>query len=381
MLNKKAIAILGAIFLLIVGTLGFLIYQKYGSKKTTPLPITTVPGPTETVQPPPDTTPAVVEPAPSLSGATKLTDDQVVSPVLFFQGNGVTYFTGGGQLFQNDLQNASGKISLVNKRELTIALKSGITKILWPSTGNNFIAELQNGGNRSWSFYDSDKGAYVDLPSQITSLSWLPGGQKIAYIWLDNNGKSSLNIANADNTNYQNVAEIWENDDEIVVSPDGQSILYYERNSNGAKNPINLTTPDGKVFKSMLKDGYNFGVLWSPDSKKFVFGKRDPASQKFQLWIMDVSSGEIKNLGVSGTPDKAVWSSDSQNLYAAVSGSSSVGSSGEKLVKINITSGQTQEFDLNVPADARNLFLDSSGSALFFKNYQDGGLYYVDVSK
>lgn len=382
MLNKKAIAILGAIFLLIIGTLGFLVYQRRSASTAaeTPTPVANTETPPITEEPPTETPPEE-PPTDVIGGAVKLTDDQIISPVLFFQGNGITYFTGTGQLFQTDLQNSSGKLFLNNKKELTISAKSGIRRILWPDSGNNFIAELQVNGNRTWSFYDSDKAAYVDLPNKITSISWMPGGQKIAYIWLDNNGKSALFTANANNTDYKKLSDMWENDNEIFVAPNGQSILYYQRNGSSARNPINWVSIDGKVFKSVVKDGYNSGVLWSPDSRRFLFGKKDTATQKYQLWVADTSSGEIKNLGVSGSTDKAVWSTDSQFLYAGIAPSTSSGLSQDKLVKITVGTGETKEYDLKVAVDMGNLFLNTGSQALFFKNLQDGGLYYIDLSQ
>lgn len=378
MLNKRAIAILGAIFLLIVGTLGFLIYQRSSSNQAEETPVVDDTASNEI----PEEIPAEVpteETAPPdvLGGAVKLTDDQVISPALFFQGNGVTYFTSSGQLFQSDLQNSSGKWFLSNKRELTITPKAGIRRILWPDSGNNFIAESQSSsGNRLWSFYDSNKNAYVDLPNKITSLSWMPGGLKIAYIWL-NNGKSTLYTANGDNTGFQKIADMWENDNEIYVSPNGQSILYHQRTGGESRNPIVMVTGDGKVFRSLIKDGYNYGVLWSPDSRKFLFGKKDLSSQQYQLWVSDASSGETKNLGVTAPPEKAVWSPDSQSVYVGAVG----GSSGDKIVKLNIGSGESREYDAKAPVQVSNPFLNSGSSVLFFKNLLDGGLYYIDLNQ
>lgn len=385
MLNRKAIAILGAIFLLIIGTLGFLIYQRQSAKKVADSAVTPVEEQntelTEEIPVEPEPI-EVPETSSDTDGAVKVSDDQVVSPVLFFQGNGITYFTSTGQLYQVDLLNSSDKYITSNKRELTISPKSGISKILWPSAGNNFIAEIQSGSSRRWSFYNSDTGAYVDLPSQITSLSWMPGGDKIAYIWLDSKGDSTLNIASPDNSNYQTVADIWEDDDEINVSPDGQSILFYQRSNPSPTNSINLTTPDGKVFRSVVKDGYNYGVLWSPDSRKFLFGKRESSgSSRYQLWVADLSSGEVKNLGVSGSIEKAIWSKDSQYVYAAVGAQSGLGSGQDKLMKLGVSSGEAKEYDLKISVDARDLFFSSNGDAMFFKNAQDGALYYIKLGQ
>src|SRR6185295_9056599 len=101
-MNKKAIAILGVIFLLIVGTLGFLIYSKYsagpqkqaGNNPTPSATPTPNPDPTANPTPTPGPDPTVAPSSTPSASATvvKLTDDQVVSPVLFFNGLGVTYF-------------------------------------------------------------------------------------------------------------------------------------------------------------------------------------------------------------------------------------------------------------------------------------------------
>ncbi len=370
-MNKRAIAILGAIFLLIVGTLGFLIYQR--SRKSASTPVTQTPANSQPVS-----NTQAFQPAPpdnsasnNAGGAKKLTDEAVVSPVLFYQGNGVSYLNTQGQLFQNDLQNANGTITLANKREITIPLKSGIARILWPPSGNNFIAEFNSGGKKTWSFFNGSTAQYADLPTQITTLDWLPGGDKIIYIWLGADGKSVLKTSNADGSGFKTVADIKKDDDQIYVSPDGKSILFHETKNSLAVNSIFLTVPDGQTFKQLIASGYNLGIRWAPDSRKFVYGKKDAATSQYGLWLGDIVSGEIKFLGIATIPEKVVWSSDSQTIYAAVP---------DKIVQLKLTSDLKQEYDLGSGVDARELFLDNSQSNLFFKNFQDGALYYLNLN-
>src|ERR1051326_4745099 len=138
-MNKKAIAILGAIFLLIVGTLGFLLYTKYKSNNNT----TTPPGPIvdkNQSSTTPDNTgdggnnPATTTPANNSSSPfVKLSGDQVISPAIFYNGNGVTYFDTSGTLYQAD----------------------------------------------------------------FNSSDWMPNGDKIIFIWADQ-GKSTINMAGLD---------------------------------------------------------------------------------------------------------------------------------------------------------------------------------------
>lgn len=384
-MNKRAIAILGAIFLLIVITLIVLIVQKKGSSKTpttdttpTPTVVDTTPTPTDTDTPPVDTPPVTTG-----SQAVKLSDDQVISPSLLSSGTAVAYMDATGNLYNADLQiSSTGTASLVNKKSLGLPPQDGIRKVIWPQAGSNLIAEFQTNGKKTWSVYVRADAKFVRLPDQVTSVQWLPSGDKILYIWQDSNGKSTLNIADADNTNWQAIADIWENDDDIVISPDGQSILYYRTQNSDAKNQIVLTTPDGKLFKGLVKDGYNYGVQWAPDSRKFVFGRRDAPTQAMQLWEGDIITGQTMNLGVVATVDKVAWSKDSSSVYAAVAreGSTSNGLSQDTIYKIDVSSAEKKEYDPGSGIDARNLFLDDSGTGLLFKNFQDGGLYYLDVS-
>lgn len=375
-MNKRAIAILGAIFILIVGTLGFLIYSRSKNPETTvntEVPVVEETTPIES---------APVEPEP-VTGAVRLTDagDPVVSPILFYQGNGISYFNSLGQLFQTDLQITSDTTALLsNKQELSIALKANISRILWPLVGNSFIAEFNTSSKPSWSYYDSNKASYVDIPSQVYSLDWMPSGDKIMFVWVDN-GKATLNVANPDTTGYTVLTDLYEPDNVISVAPNGQNVLFYRtQTTDVTKNTINMVSIDGKTFSSIVKDGYNTGVLWSPDSKKFLFTKRD-SNQRFGLWVADITTGEIKSLGVTTSQNKAVWSKDSTVVYAAVPNvaSSGQGLTEDTIVKITVANAQTKEYPTGIAVDAENLFLSSDANILFFKNAQDNALYYIAI--
>lgn len=380
-MNKRAIVILGAIFLLIVGTLGVLIYLRSRNSTPEPAPVAETP----VVETPVTEVPPVTEePDQPVTGAVRLTDaaDPIVSPVLFFQGNGISYFNRNGQLFQTDLQNSSGTVLLSNKRELSIALKSNISKILWPLAGNNFIAEFNNGGKLSWSLYDSNKAAYTDIPQNVYSIDWMPSGDKVVYIWNDSNGKSTMKMANPDTTGFQNLADMYQPDNLVKVSPDGSKILFWRnQTADNTANAINMVTSDGQTFSSPVKDGYNTGALWSPDSRKFLFTKRDPGTQRFGLWMADVTTGEIKNLGVYTSVEKAVWSRDSQTVFAGVptTGNAGQGLTQDTIYKIATSTAQSTQFQTGIAVDAQDLFLSSNEDVLFFRNAQDNALYYITV--
>ena len=375
-MNKKAIAILGAIFILIVGTLGFLIYSRSKSDESEIDPV---------VETPIEETPVVEEPTdPTPSGAAvKLTDVPVLSPVLFFQGIGISYFDSAGHLYQSDLQITNGTALLSNKRELSIDLRPGISKVLWPLAGKGFIAEFNSGGRPSWSYFDTPKNEYFDIPKQVYSLDWMPAGDKIIYTWVDSTGKATLQFANPNASDFRTITDLYVPDNIVKASPDGRNVLLYRNQTNDVtKNVINMVSTDGKTFTSVIKEGYNVGALWSPDSKKFLFSRRDADTQRYTLWVADIVTGDIRSLGVTGSPTKAVWTKDSQVVYAGVptSGNMGQGLTQDTIQKITVGSGEQKEFPTGVAVDAQDMFLSLDETVLFFRNAQDNALYYIPVN-
>jgi hypothetical protein len=402
-MNKKAIIILATIFLLIVGTLGFLIYSRYSNNQSDNTETTNnnevIVDNSQPTQPEggsgnnPTTTPVSTE------KFIKLTQgDSVISPILFYNGNGVTYMTQAGKLMKADFENLSnGTLQLTRNRNIEMQSKSNIEKILWPKSGDDLIAVLnKNTGGARYSYFNFSTGNYTDLPEQISYLEWLPSGDKIVFIWnekkSDGSIKSTLNIAKPDTTGYQEIAELWENDDMLYTSPDGLNVAFHRTENNSSVNKLTVVSIDGKVWKDLSKEGYSYGVLWSPDSQKVLFGKRERNGRNFQLWLYDLYDGQVKNLGVYGAPQKAVWAFDSRTMYFAtpksateiidpvnLEGSLSVFTS-DTFFKLDTQTMEKIEFmPENLSIDARDLFLNPAEDKVFFKNAQDSALYYLNL--
>lgn len=381
-MNKRAIAILGAIFIIIIGALGFLIYSRSNKNDTAGDQIVTEnPNPTPEPTIIPNPTIEAPTPTPDTGRAIRLTDSAVISPILFYQGNGITYFERTGQLFRTELQATGTSVLLSNKQEISIALKNNISKVLWPLVGNSFIAEFSGIGKKTWSYYDVSKSAYVDLPSQVYSLDWMPNGDKIMFVWVDENNKASLTLGNPDTSGYQTLTDLYEPDNIIKVSPDGKSLLFYRNQTTDLiKNTINMVNTDGKSFRTVIPEGYNKEVKWSPDSSKFLFTKRD-SSGKFNLWFANLATGEVRNLNIATSVDKAVWTKDGQKIYAGVptKGTAGEGLTEDQIFQIDLNSAAKVEYPTGLPVDAQEMFLSKDESILFFKNAQDQSLYYINV--
>ncbi len=374
--------------MLIVGTLGFLIFQKKSSTSTKTTSTNQANGNTASGSPFSafaTTTPATNTSATgSPSGIYRLSNNQVVSPAYFFKGSGIAYFDLQGQLHRNTFNQDGSQLTLADKL-LDVPSKTGFSRVLWPNAAGDWMLEFNQNGQKSWSYYNYNSGAYTDLPPQVESVDWMPDGTHIAYVWVEN-GKASLNISDPDTKNWKAVGDMWENDDQIYVSPDGKNIAYVRTQNSDAVNPINMVSVDGKTWTAPVKDGNNSTVLWSPDGQKFLFAKKDPSSQNYQLWVYNLLTGAEKNLQYYTTPEKATWSKDSAMIYIAVplNGGVQAGSlTLDEIMRVNTITAEQKEYKPGVTQsiDGRDLFLSPDGSQLFFRNAQDGYLYYLDLNK
>ncbi len=390
-MNKKAIAILGAIFILIVGTLGFLIIQRRNANpdsqngqvvdnNPTPDPFPTpTPDPLPTPDPFPTPTPDPLptpDPSPDQFGPSpvKLSSEQMVSPVIFYQGNGVAYFTPDGRLFQAAFVQNSGKLETSDLRELALPAKGGITKVHWPLNGNNFLVELGTTWPKRYAIYSSSKGDYVDLPKEAISADWMPDGEQVLYFWVEGDGKASLNVSPADFSTWDVIVDIWEPDNTMAVAPDGKTLLFWQSRNNAESNSINMVTTDGKLFRSVIKDGFNTNAVWAPDSRTFAFNRRTTNGE--ELWIGNMLTGQGVSTGLVTNTEKIVWSLDGRTVYAAVRSEGGF----DELYRIDVASGQSTLVPiLGGMGSARDLFFSLDGSRLFYYNTQDLGLFYVDL--
>ncbi len=88
-------------------------------------------------------------------------------------------------------------------------------------------------------------------------------------------------------------------------------------------------------------------------------------------------------------PFKAVWASDSRTVYLAapeggqgISDPNGTSLTTDSFYRLDVSTLEKTEFKPdNLNLDGRELFLNVSEDKLFFKNAQDGELYYLDLTQ
>ena len=383
-MNKKSILILTIIGILILGTAGFVFYtlknRSSDSSEKGAIQNPTAPS-TLNVADEPQTAPGlgISNVDSSTPQAKALVGEPVISPFMPWGGNILSFINPSGLLIQGRISGAGQSLVLSEANSYSFNAKANPYKVLWSSKSNEIIFEYKTDGKRFWSYLDPISSAIINLTTNITALDWGDKNQ-IFYIYQEKNGKYSLYSAKPNNTEYKKLADIWENDDDIRVSPDVRSILYWRTANTGTSNSINLVSADGKVFKSIVKDGYNFGVLWAPDSKRFLFARREETSSAFQLWVTSIDGGEPRSLGLYSTVEKAMWDNTGQFIYVAGSEFSN-NSGADKLYRVGASQLEKTAFDPGLKIDATDLFIAKEQNMILFKNRIDGFLYYYPLTQ
>lgn len=165
---------------------------------------------------------------------------------------------------------------------------------------------------------DRATGSYRQLTNEPAAAfrdpSFSPDGKQIIYVYKKNRTDRTeieeLYIMNADGTNRRKLTT-YPKDDPLGkdlgyhVGPPHWNAKYkfitYQSNQAG-KQSIYAVTPDGKkqwkLTESKLDEGWHD---WSPDGEWLAFDSRDEATGRYDIYLMNYKSKEIKKLTASST--------------------------------------------------------------------------------
>lgn len=314
------------------------------------------------------------------SQPVKISDHEIVSPVLSLTGDSVWYFDRKGGLYQNMLDGSK-------ETEYSLNDKVPATKALWPPSGNDYIVQTGAAGkSMSYYYFDSANKSYVEAPSNVETLAWLSDGKRIVYVWRRADGGLELKTARPDTSNYVKITEL-DKFYSLYPSPDGQFVVLLEQYSSKEPNKAYVFDFTSLEQNTVLDRGRNLEVLISPDSKKMLFTRLNETSGAPEVWLYNFASAAYENLKISTTLDKAVWSADSTRFYyglpknASASAFLSGGATSDELFVYDTLVKNSVKIagSFKNQADIRNPFLAEKGAAFFFKNGFDSKLYRLDL--
>jgi Tol biopolymer transport system component len=100
------------------------------------------------------------------------------------------------------------------------------------------------------------------------------------------------------------------------LAPDGQSVVFSQYREDNVYEIYELTLADGKATRLTDRLGVLTGPEISPDGKSIIFMRWTVASNQYQIWLMDRSGGNPRQV-FSGTGWDPTWSPDGTRILFA----------------------------------------------------------------
>lgn len=119
-------------------------------------------------------------------------------------------------------------------------------------------------------------------------------------------------------------ARIKEKDESVPVFKNGY--YYYSRTETGkqyfkyCRKKGSLSAPEEILLDvDQMAEGKAYyaatGFSISPDNSKLIFGVDDVSRRQYSLFLKDLKTGKITDLGIKNTEGDAVWAADNKTIY------------------------------------------------------------------
>ncbi len=319
----------------------------------------------------------------------KLAHEEMVSPVLFHDKQGITYVGDEGLLKQRSLSITGNTISLGTEQSLSVSPADNVSEVVWPEAGNNFIAKSSG----RFKVYNAATNQYSDLPEEIMAVAWLPSGNEFLYAHFDMNAltttiyRSTVGGSGTIVRPFGTPVFV----DQLKVSPTGTefaaSTIAYTVVNGDVSEPITYALTvypmDGGQVKTIASVEAAYGMNWNKSGSKLLYWT-DPiiGTPGITYSLYDNVAGTSRILATSSSTAAtgAVWSKDETNFYTVESlyDYDSYSSIQKRSIADPNTGGTFQIGN----ADIRpiHLFVGEQNEVVYFIDAYTNALYFADLS-
>ncbi|MDP3740731.1 MAG: WD40 repeat domain-containing protein [bacterium] len=311
----------------------------------------------------------------SESGIKVLVSEAVISPVLSFDGEKIWYATPAGKMFRIPitpyLSSPTGGEELKEGEKEEYLLPQpleGITQVIWPGSGNDFLVELATSeGANQFAFYNGTNRTFHSLSPLLRKASFLANPEKIVYEF--DGAVRELKVSNKDGSDFRKVAELKRSDYEIAVSPAKDEAVLLGSDNLEPSFLILVDLATGKFTDLDQKDFYK-EAKFSPDGTKLAVLRGEGGLTVYDL--NQIGQPPLRVRGGEGRGEDFTWSADSKTLILA----DETGFFRYDLE--SITQSEIYKFKEAEKHKPINIIAHPQKNLLFFVDQTDRFLYQVD---
>jgi hypothetical protein len=327
--------------------------------------------------------------APKTSAKLAAVSDQaVLGPVFDKKSETLTYYAAkDGTVWTSD---ADGN----GKRQTAGTPLPGLKNVFWSADRSKVLTMFEKNGQTSFFEYNYPTKKGVPLKNGLDTAVWDNLGVKIFYKYFDAKTKTrTLNVANADGSGWQKIADVPFKDVSIAPVPLTSTVSFWNAPDANTETWLQTVGAAGGQPQTILRGRYGADYLWSPDGTQALVSSLANQGDKMVKLGLVTLTGKYSDLDIPTFVSKCVWSADGKTLYYALPGGITNGAvipndylnnkffTDDTFWKMDIGTGEKSRIinasDINGKYDSSNPFLSATQDALYFVNKVDGKLYKI----
>lgn len=310
--------------------------------------------------------------------------------------------TDGRFLFFYSLDDQAFKRSSLEGKDREVLLSNlpGVPKrIVWSPSKERALVQMKLPDDTVlWHTVDLALKTLLPLKPEMSRVVWDNTGSKIFYLYTDpKTGEKSLNISSPDGKDWKSITSLGMKDFFLAPIPASILVSFWQRPGAREKGSLSTLPLTGGTPKPVLSDRFGADFLWSPSGDRVLMSSTDPSHpEKSVLSLMNSSGGELRTLdNASSLISKATWSKNGRTIYYALPGALPESTvlpndyyeknlhSQDSFWKMDTENNKTERLvdlkDLTEAYDASELFLSSKEDALYFIERKNQKLYRIEL--
>jgi hypothetical protein len=236
----------------------------------------------------------------------------------------------GGKISNISLDETGSKIKYYNEDEKGFWLTSfdgsiknklsgdefiGLEKVFWNERDKN---QALLGIKDSFYLYTFENGEKIIKKTK--ALNWINFGQNIVYIYEDYaSSRKTLNIANPDGSQWQEIAPLESDDVQIAVIPNSAKSSFWPMPDSFVESSMSIVAIGEKDLEKVGDLKFGADYLWSNDGRSFLRSSiLQKGGSELILEVCDIKISDCINLNLPTMAMKCVWAGNNENIYCAV---------------------------------------------------------------